>query len=295
MLLDGSLLILAGIVLIAGLMLAARRGQRLLWERQNLSAAQRIVALAAGLMVFLGIWYLGNALNPTGPTRIPTPQATVIAAINYLGDTGWLDVVVSMTRVLVSFSIAAAISMLLAFLFAMHSVTTSAFSPPLSFIRYIPPTAFTALLVIYFGIGEFYKSSVIFVGVFFFNFRMTLDILEDFDVRYIELARLTGESFRRRQGVWWLFRTTVIPASWPRLWDMLRINLSFAWTFLVVAETVGANNGLGKSLYLAQRFFRVEDVYACILLFGVIGLTFDAAMAQLKRMLFRWHDESTSR
>ncbi|MEA2986617.1 MAG: NitT/TauT family transport system permease protein [Alphaproteobacteria bacterium] len=289
----GAALILSGLTII--LLLARTRTQILLWERAAVGRRGNLLAQIGGLMVFVGIWYLGHSLNPDGPTRIPTPAAAVWAAVNLLVNGGWVDVLASTARVIAGFWIAAVASIVIAFTIALRAVTATAFSPPLSFIRYIPPTAFTALLVIYFGIDELYKTAVIFVGVFFFNFRMTMDILEDFDVRYVELARLTGASYARQQSSRWLFANTVIPASSPRLWDMLRINLSFAWTFLVVAEVVGAQHGLGKELYLAQRFFRVEDVYACILLFGLIGYASDLGMALLKRVLFRWHDDATRR
>jgi|APLow6443716910_1056828.scaffolds.fasta_scaffold15159_2 NitT/TauT family transport system permease protein len=287
----GLVLTGAGLALVTVLVLTAPKRSALVWNRSQLPRAVKLGALIGGLLVFAGLWELLHAFSPAGPTRVPTIAATINAAVQLLTGDGLLHIAASAVRVLLGFTIAALVSISLAFLFSLHSVSVAAFAPPLGFVRYIPPTAFTALLVIYFGIGEHYKVAVVFVGVFFFNFRMTLDIIEDFDIRYVELARLTGASFQRNHGLLWLLGTTVLPASGPRIWDMLRINLSFAWTFLVVAETVGAQLGLGKELYLAQRFFRVEDVYACILLFGVIGLVTDAAMAAAKRQLFRWHDD----
>lgn len=268
---------------------------RLIWERENLSWPRRGLAVVAGLLVFFGLWYLGHAFNAVGPTRIPTPVQTVLALGDLLSTGGWAALGASALRVLASFTAAGILSVALAYVFAVHSVSAGAFSPPISFIRYVPPTAFTALLVIYFGIGEAYKFAVMFVGVFFFNFRMTMDIIEDFDVRYVELARLTGASYKRGNNPWWLISRTVLPGQWPRVWDTLRINLSFAWTFLVVAESVGLQTGLGRDLITAQRFLRVEEVYASILLFGIVGYLSDLAMARAKVALFPWHSDATKR
>lgn len=296
-----SSLVVAGVCLASSVVLtvllirSTPANARLIWERDNLSWVRRTLAVVAGLLAFFGLWYLGNAFNPVGPTRIPTPVQTVVALGDLLAGGGWLSLGTSALRVVASFTAAAFLSVALAYIFAVHSVSAGAFAPPISFIRYVPPTAFTALLVIYFGIDEAYKFAVMFVGVFFFNFRMTMDIIEDFDVRYVDLARLTGASYKRGNNPWWLVAQTVLPGQWPRVWDTLRINLSFAWTFLVVAESVGLQTGLGRDLITAQRFLQVEQVYACILLFGIVGYLSDLLMARAKTALFPWHSDATKR
>ena len=268
--------------------------RKLLWSANSVSLPHKLLAGLAGCLFVRGVWLVAHGLNGEGFTRFPSPLGTLIAAFDLLVGGGLWDIGWSAWRVFVGFGIAAAASVLLAYGIALSSITTLAYDPPLSFIRYIPPTAFTALLVIYLGTGEVYKIGLIFVGVFFFNFRMSLDILEDFDVRCVLLARLAGEAQKRGQSTLWRFSTTVVPWSLPRLWDVLRINLSFAWTFLVVAELNATEFGLGKVMQLARRQNEVELVWACMLLFGVIGLLTDQTMAQIKRILFPWHDDATS-
>ena len=82
--------------------------------------------------------------------------------------------------------------------------------PVNSFLRYIPPTAFISLLIVYFGIGETYKYAVIFLGVIFFIVQMVIDVVEDIDRRYFEMGLTSGYSNLR------VFKEVVVPASWPR-------------------------------------------------------------------------------
>lgn len=154
--------------------------------------------------------------------------------------------------------------------------------PVNSFLRYIPPTAFVTLLIVYFGIGEQYKLAVIFVSVIFFIIQMTVDAVEDLDRRFVEMGMVSGMSGLE------ILRTIVIPGTLPRILDVLRINLSGAWTFLVAAEVVGADAGLGHLIAISQRFGRIEELYVGILIFGVIGIITDQLFQLAGRILFRW-------
>lgn len=118
---------------------------------------------------------------------------------------------------------------------------------------------------------------------------MTVDVVEDLDARYLEMGLTSGLSQYE------VFRFIILPASWPRLVDVLRINLSAAWTFLVAAEIVGADNGLGHLIAVSQRFLRIEQLYVAILIFGVIGIITDWMIQFISERLFRWHLIQVSR
>jgi len=287
-------LIVVAIALGAWLHFSISGPGRYVWARGRVRRVNRVMLFLAGMLLLIGVWYLAAMTAPTGPTRIPTPVATLRAAFDLLSSGTLFDIGLSITRVLVGFFLAAAISIPTALVAGTLSSASFSVVPIFSFLRYVPPTAFTALLIIYFGIGVEYQLAVIFFGVFFFNLRMTIDIVEDLDTRYIDLVTVIGGA-QKSLHFGRLMNMVVWPYCGPRIWDMMRINISFAWTFLVIAETVGADRGLGRSLVMSQRFLRIEDVYACILLFGVLGLLTDLAMAYSKKMLFRWHTETVTR
>ncbi|HKQ04651.1 MAG TPA: ABC transporter permease [Blastocatellia bacterium] len=254
------------------------------FSRTKFSSLDSVIATFGGIALFIGIWSFASWLRPTGITRIPSPWTTFNEAhMLIVNGTLYEEAKQSFIRVLAGFSIASVIGVsggLLAGSFVLANRLTL---PVNTFFRYIPPTAFVSAMIVYFGIGESYKYAVVFIGVIFFIFQMTIDVVEDLDIKFLEMGLTTGLS---RVGV---FRRVILPASWPRIVDVLRINLSAAWTFLVAAEIIGADTGLGHLIAISQRFSRIEQLYVAILIFGVIGLLTDWVIQFISNKLFRWH------
>lgn len=194
-----------------------------------------------------------------------------------------IQALISFKRVVVGFVLASILGVSIGLLAGSFLVMNHLVAPVNSFLRYIPPTAFISLLIVYFGVGETYKYAVIFLGVIFFIIQMVIDVVDDVDMRYMEIGLTSGYSN------WDLFKRVIAPFCWPRILDVLRINLSAAWTFLVAAELVGAESGLGHLIAVSQRFLRVGDLYAGILTFGIIGLITDKFLSVASRWLFKWY------
>jgi NitT/TauT family transport system permease protein len=133
------------------------------------------------------------------------------------------------------------------------------------------------------GIDESAKVSVIFAGTFF---QMVLMIAEDIariPNAPIEAARTMGATNGE------VIKHVLIPAARPAMLDTLRATMGLAWTYLVVAELVAANSGLGFSILKAQRFLQTDKIFAGILLIGLVGLLTDQAFRWLHRRCFGWH------
>ena len=84
----------------------------------------------------------------------------------------------------------------------------------------------------------------------------------------------------------------ILPHSYPGIIDVARINLAAAWLMLVVAELLAANEGLAFRLVGAQRFRRVDTMFAMLIVFGLIGLVSDLALRQLRRRTAPWSEGS---
>ncbi len=237
-----------------------------------------------GAVFFIAIWHIAAGLEPEGINKIPNPFQ-VLQSFGKLLFSGKLlsEAWFSVRRIIIGFTIASIVGVLLGLLAGSFLLIRHLILPVSSFLRYIPPTAFISLLIVYFGIGEMYKCSVIFLGVIFFIIQMVVDIVEDVDKSYLEMAMTSG--FSR----WGMFREVIVPFAWPRVFDVLRINLSAAWTFLVAAEIVGAEKGLGHLIAVSQRYLRIDDLFVGILTFGIIGIITDKLLDLTSRKLFRWH------
>lgn len=236
-----------------------------------------------GTLIFVGVWGILTNSGLISNSLIPTPTSVFVTLIDLFFQRNILwDISVSIGRVAGGFGMAAIVGVGLGIAVGSYLVMNRLLQPVLSFFRYIPPSAFIFLLIIYFGVGETYKFSLIFVGIIFFITQMTIDAVEDTDIAYIEMAGVAG------LGRMQIIRRVVIPFSGPRILDVLRINLAAAWTFLVLAEMIGANSGLGHFMAVSQRFLRIEDLYAGIILFGIVGIVTDRSLAGLSRYMFPW-------
>jgi NitT/TauT family transport system permease protein len=235
-------------------------------------------------LLFLAVWGIASysGLAPTRTLPSPDEFARSLWALTASG-TLPVEALISFKRIVVGFTLASVIGVPVGLFAGTFLVGRQLIMPVNSFLRYIPPTAFIALLIVYFGVDEGFKYAVVFLGVIFFIVQMVVDVVDDVDHSYVEIALTSGLSN------WEIFRTVIVPFGWPRVFDVLRINLSAAWTFLVAAELIGAERGLGHFIAVSQRFLRLGDLYSGILAFGVIGLATDTALERLARRLFRWY------
>ncbi len=286
-----SSLAFAAVILFVVWMLFSRKGILFAFSafsKGKLTGWQSVLTLICSFIIFLTVWGIFSQLEQEGINKVPSPGQTLAAAGRLIASGKLIsEAGISCLRVLIGFTAASLVGVAIGLLAGSFLLVNRLIVPVTSFLRYIPPTAFISLLIVYFGIGETYKYAVIFFGVVFFVIQMVIDVVEDIDRRYLEMALTSG------YGNWRVFREVVMSASWPRVWDVLRINLSASWTFLVAAELIGAEKGLGHLIAVSQRYLRIDELYVGILTFGVIGIITDRGLDRVSRILFRWHYVST--
>lgn len=154
--------------------------------------------------------------------------------------------------------------------------------PFVEFFRYLPAPAFGALAVAILGIHDGPKIAIIFIGTFFQQVLIVANTTRKLDPSLLEAALTLGA--RRLQL---LFRV-VIPGIIPHLYRDLRILLGWAWTYLIVAELIGTSSGITWFITQQARYKNFENVYAAIIIIGIIGLTTDLVLAWLGRRIFPW-------
>jgi NitT/TauT family transport system permease protein len=154
------------------------------------------------------------------------------------------------------------------------------FEPFVDFVRYMPAPVFGALAVAIWGLDDAPKIAVVFIGTFFPMVLVVANTTRQVDGALLEAAQTLG--CNRRQQLWHV----IIPAATPGLYRDMRILLGCAWTYLVVAELIGAKSGISAFLYQAQRYKQFDNVYAAMLMIGLIGLFTDQILALLGRFIF---------
>jgi NitT/TauT family transport system permease protein len=150
------------------------------------------------------------------------------------------------------------------------------------FVRYMPAPVFGALAVAVLGLGDEPKITIIFIGTFFQAVLVVANTTRSVDLSLIEAAQTLGANHRQ------LLLRVVVPSALPALYRDMRILLGWAWTYLVVAELIGEKSGISAFLYQQQRYRHFENVYAGIVMIGMIGLLTDQVLSFLGKYLFPW-------
>jgi NitT/TauT family transport system permease protein len=158
-------------------------------------------------------------------------------------------------------------------------------APLMEFARYLPVVALVPLTLLYFGIGDVQKFAVIFLGTFFQLVLMVADTAAGVPRDLMQAAATLGATKRQR---YWL---VLVPGALPGLMDDLRITVGWAWTYLVVAELVAANSGLGYMILRAQRFLAIDRIFAGLVIIGLLGLATDFLFKWLTRVAVPWSEK----
>jgi len=157
--------------------------------------------------------------------------------------------------------------------------------PFIEFFRYLPAPAFGALAVAVLGIYDGPKIAIIVIGTFFQQVLVIANTTRKLDPTLIEAARTLGT-----RGLH-LITKVVLPGILPDLYRDQRILLGWAWTYLIVAELIGASSGITWYITQQARYQHFENVYAAIVIIGVIGFGSDVLLERLGRRLFPWDRE----
>ncbi|MFG1403623.1 ABC transporter permease [Xanthobacter sediminis] len=244
----------------------------------------RFVGIAFAVFAVIALaWVTAAAAGVVRPIFLPSP-ASVIAQLGKLAADGtlWTDMGVSIYRIAVGFLIASALAIPLGLLVGSYFTWEAAVEPLVDFVRYMPVVAFVPLSILWVGTGDAQKFLIIFIGTFFQQVLLVMDVVKRVPKDFIGLGRTLGLSDAR------IIRRIVLPSAMPGIWDTLRISLGWAWTWLVVAELVAATSGLGYRIVVAQRFFQTNTIFGYILLLGLLGLVTDQLMKAAATHLFRY-------
>jgi NitT/TauT family transport system permease protein len=272
----------------AGAASVANRGEqsawRALWSFRG-QATPRLelrVGIAAFAVVLLA-WWLVTTLGLVRPQFLPSPQAVATAWLGLIANAGYLgDIGISIARVWVAFLASAVVAIPLGVLMSSYRGVGAFCEPLVDFVRYLPVPALVPLTLIWLGIGEGSKVALLWIGTFFQLVLLVADDARRVPKEFIETGRTLGANDRA------LMTDVLLPAMLPNMVDSLRITLGWCWTYLIVAEIVAANSGIGYELWTARRYGKTPEVFAGILTIGVIGLVSDQAIRLLHRRWFRY-------
>jgi NitT/TauT family transport system permease protein len=260
-----------------------RRRPTLLAIRTQIPRSARWTLSVLSVVVPLGLWQVLSMVIDGSPDYLPSPLQAWSAGVQMARD-GQLgpDVWATFGRVLRGFGLAVAVSVPLGLAMGTFRAVQSALEPVIGLLRYLPASAFIPLLIIWLGLGEPSKVALLFIGTVFFNTLMTADVVRGVPAALIDVSYTLGA----RRGE--VLRKVVVPHSLPGMVDAIRVNAAAAWNFVVVAELIASESGLGYRIVRAQRFNQIDRIFAVLVVIAVLGLAIDLLLRLLRDRVGRW-------
>jgi NitT/TauT family transport system permease protein len=251
--------------------------RRALWfeYQKPIPLVWSVVLGTAVWVIFFGVWELSAARGWVNTLFMPPPHQVLATLYTMITERGFLwDIGISIYRIIASFALACIVAIPLGVLMGSFRSVEAFFNPFVSAWRYLPAPAFIPLLLMWFGAGDGAKLALLFIGVIFFLITLIMDHTRAVRTELIETAMTLGADR------WQILSTVVLPAVAPKILISMRQMLAVSWTYLVIAEIVASSTGIGAVMMRGQRFLKVDEIMAGILVIGIVGLLFD--------FLFRW-------
>ena len=266
-----------------------------LWGiRSSIPAGTSRLLSAVSLVLFFGTWcalsYIqldrDGKLEPLVPHAfLPAPHEVVKGLLYLFFEQGLLESIgVSALRIAKAFALSVAVALPLGIAMGSFETVNRWFDPIVAPLRYLPITAFIPLLILWFGIGESQKVAFLFLGTVVFLLPVVVDAIRAVPEELVQTSFTLGAS------KWQVIRTVLIPAALPQIFDSFRVMNAIAWTYIILAELVNPQNGIGYILRLAEQHLKPEWSFAGIVVVGVIGLVSDLLIGGLNRLLFSWRE-----
>ncbi len=231
------------------------------------------------------MWWGSVGAGVFASYQLPPPP-DVLSAAAALWRRGLLqsDMIATTVRVAGGFAIGASLAIVAGVATGLSRRLADAVEPTLQALRTVPTLAWAPLLLLWMGIDEAPKLTLVAIGAFFPVYVNLTAGITGIDRKLIEVARI------HRLGRWGTIRRVILPASLPSLLTGLRLGLSQAWLFVVVAEFFGASQGLGFRLTDSQQSSRVDLMFVGLVALAVFGKVSDSAIRALETRALRWQD-----
>jgi sulfonate transport system permease protein len=232
------------------------------------------------------LWGIGSFTGLFNAYLVPSPWK--------VGETGWKLIMngmlfrhmaTSFYRVVVGFAITICLAFPMGLLVGLHKTSRAIWEAPLNFIRHIPPLATAPILILWFGIGEPAKLTIIVLSAFFPVFLNTASGVSNCDPKLIEVGKVLGyRPFARLIHI-------ILPFALPSILVGLQLGIGYSWRALMGAELLAAAAGLGYMIIEAEQLSRPDIVIVGILTIGLMGLVIDILFDFFSSRLMLWRKQ----
>lgn len=231
------------------------------------------------------LWEAASKMGLIEAHLLPAPSVIIASLYQMvLEGTLWGHLGSTLTRVFAGFFIGTLAAIIVGSLVGYLKIFEELVDPIIQALRSIPSLAWVPLFILWMGIGETSKVTLIAVGVFFPVYLNMVAGIRGVDRKLIEVGKIYGfTSFQ-------IVRRIILPASLPSFLTGIRSGLGLGWMFVVAAEIMGASKGLGYLLIVGQNTYSPDTIIGSILLFAILGKLTDWFLKIIEERSLRWQD-----
>lgn len=255
-------------------------------QQRQTKLRKNLIRLAIGAVLpalILIIWQILSTNGSFSASQLPPPVEVIQAAVGLIErGTLWQHLAISVQRVLSGFAIGSILGIVLGSAVGLSKVIGQLLLPTIGALRAVPSLAWVPLLLIWMGIYEEPKVTLIAIGAFFPVFTTVAAGLAAVDRNLIEVGKTYGlKGFQ-------LVRQVLLPAASPVIFSGLRLGLAQSWLFLVAAELIASSMGLGFLLLDSQNTARTDILFMAIILLALLGKLSDVIIGTIEKRALRW-------
>jgi taurine transport system permease protein len=246
----------------------------------------KVISAVTVAALFL-LWFAITNAGLVKPLYLPSPQAVfekfiVVSTRGYANSTLLQHTLISLYRVFTAFFLACITAIPIGIMMGVNRVVRGIFDPPIEFYRPLPPLAYLPLVIIWFGIGEFSKTLLIYLAIFAPMAISARAGVASASNESIHAAYSMGAT--TPQVIWHV----IVKSALPEIFTGMRIGIGVGWTTLVAGEMIAATRGLGFMVLAAAQFLGTDVVVMGIIVIGFFAFAFDILMRYLERVFVPW-------
>jgi NitT/TauT family transport system permease protein len=233
----------------------------------------------------LGVWCILSYGHLAPADFLPSPTEVIRGTLQlFIQYDLWTAILVSTRRIALAFLLASALALPLGIMMGAFAPVHHLFESIMAPLRYMPISAFIPLLILWFGIYEKQKIAFLFLGVFVYLLPVVVSAIRAVPEELVQTALTLGASKMQ------VIRTVLLPAALPEIFDSFRVMNAISWTYVILAEAVNPEHGLGYMVELARTHQKASWSFAGLIVIGGIGLLTDFIIRSMSMILFRWRE-----
>jgi sulfonate transport system permease protein len=236
-------------------------------------------------VLLITVWQFASNLDWLQSSILPSPLVIAQTLLDLLRSGELLkNIAISLLRVLEGFAIGAGLGLVVGFIMGLSPAMERMLSLITGLLRPIPTIAWIPALILWMGIGESSKITVIAVGSFWPVLLSAIQGVRSTDPKYLEVARILEKDRVT------LLTKVIIPSALPSIFTGLRVGMGIAWASVVGAELIAASSGIGFMIMYAREVSQPDVMLVGVAAIGLTGLLIDFLLLQLQYRLLKWNN-----